>query len=179
VIPNPLHPAVVHFPIVFAVLLPLVAAGGLWMIRRGAAPRRAWLLPALLAGALALSAFVALKTGEAQEDRVERVLRQGAIHGHEEAAELFLVLSGVVFVVAGVGLAGGVVGRAARIVATIGAVGLVGAGYRVGQSGGELVYTHGAANAYVQPQTGTYGGTATPRDSSDTRRGEEVREHER
>lgn len=171
-IPNPLHPAVVHFPIVFAVLLPLVAAGALWMIRRGAAPRRAWLLPALLAAGLSLSAFVALRTGAAQEDRVERVVRGGAIHGHEEAAELFLVLSGVVLVVAGVGFAGGVVGRAARIVATIGAVGVLGAGYRVGQSGGELVYTHGAANAYVQPQSGTYGGAATAPS-------EEAREHER
>lgn len=158
-IPHPLHPAVVHFPIVFAVLLPVAAAVALWMIRRGAAPRRAWLLPAGLAGALALSAFVALRTGEAQEDRVERVVPRGAVGGHEEAAELFLVLSGVVLAVAAVGFARGTVGQAARIVATMGAVGLLGAGYRVGASGGELVYRHGAASAYTGP-SGSYGGAA-------------------
>jgi hypothetical protein len=35
-IPQPLHPAVVHFPIVLALLLPVVAIIALIMIRRGA-----------------------------------------------------------------------------------------------------------------------------------------------
>ena len=152
-IPNPLHPAIVHFPIVFAVLLPLVAIGALWMIRRGAAARRAWLFPVALAGALALSAFVAVQTGKAQEERVEDAVGERPLESHEESAELFLVLSGVLFVVAGVGLAPGVTGRAARVVATLGAVGVLGAGYTVGRSGGELVYRHGAASVYTS-QTG-------------------------
>lgn len=150
-IPNPLHPAIVHFPIVFAVLLPLVAIGALWMIRRGATARRAWLLPVALAGALALSAFVAVQTGKAQEERVEDAVGKRPMESHEESAELFLVLSGVLFVVAGVGLVPGVTGRAARIVATLGAVGVLGAGYTVGRSGGDLVYRHGAASVYTSP----------------------------
>jgi hypothetical protein len=149
VIPNPLHPAVVHFPIVFAVLLPFIAAGALWAIRRGTTPRRAWLFPLALAAALTLSSVVALKSGQAQEDRVENIVGERAVHGHEEAAELFLVLSGVLLAVAVVGLAPGLAGRAARIVATVGALGLLGAGYRVGASGGELVYRHGAASVYA------------------------------
>jgi len=32
-LPNPLQPAVVHFPVVLAFLLPLFARGGLWRIR--------------------------------------------------------------------------------------------------------------------------------------------------
>jgi len=44
-LPNPLHPAVVHFPIVLALLLPIFAIGALWTIRRGARPRRAWGIP--------------------------------------------------------------------------------------------------------------------------------------
>ena len=163
-IPNPLHPAIVHFPIVFAVLLPLVAIGALWMIRRGATARRAWLLPVALAGALALSAFVAVQTGKAQEERVEDAVGKRPLESHEESAELFLVLSGVLLVVAGVGLVPGVTGRAARIVATLGAMGVLGAGYTVGRSGGELVYRHGAASVYTS-QTGageTIGTKATP-----------------
>jgi uncharacterized membrane protein len=148
-IPDPLHPAVVHFPIVLVVLLPLMAAGALWAIRRGTAPRRAWAFPLAGAGALALSAFVAVQSGQAQQERVERVVGDRPLESHEEAAELFLVLSGVLLVIAGVGLAPGVTGRAARMVAALGAVGLLGAGYRVGASGGELVYRHGAASAYA------------------------------
>jgi hypothetical protein len=149
VIPNPLHPAVVHFPIVFAVLLPFIAAGALWAIRRGTTPRRAWLFPLVLAAALTLSAVVAVKSGQAQEDRVENIVGERAVHGHEEAAELFLVLSGVLLAVAVVGLTPGLVGRAARIVATLGTLAVLGAGYRVGASGGELVYRHGAASVYA------------------------------
>lgn len=148
-IPNPLHPAIVHFPIVFAVLLPLVAAYALWAIHRGSAPRRAWTLPLVLATGLVVSAFVAVQTGDAQQERVERVVGDRPLHGHEEAAELFLVLSGVLLVVTGVGLAPGVAGRAARAVATLGTVGVLAAGYRVGASGGELVYRLGATSAYT------------------------------
>ncbi len=43
-LPNPLHPALVHFPIVLMVLLPVSAVVALWAIRRGAQPTRAWLV---------------------------------------------------------------------------------------------------------------------------------------
>jgi hypothetical protein len=169
VIPNPLHPAVVHFPIVFAVLLPFIAVGALWAIRRGTTPRRAWLFPLVLAVALTLSAVVAVKSGQAQEDRVENTVGEGLVHGHEEAAELFLVLSGALLAVAVVGLTPGLVGRAARIVATLGTLAVLGAGYRVGASGGELVYRHGAASVYAlqHSQTGVGGAPATRGTRSD------------
>lgn len=145
----PLHPLVVHFPIVLCVLLPIFVAGAFWAIRKGTTPRRAWAVPLAVAAALALSAFVAVETGEDQEDRVERVVSDRTMHGHEEAAERFLLMSGVLLLVAGVGLARGVVGRAARLATAVGAVGLVAAGAQVGHSGGTLVYREGAASAYA------------------------------
>jgi hypothetical protein len=72
-----------------------------------------------------------------------------AIHGHEEAAERFLVLSGVLLLVAAVGLAPRTVGEAARLLTAVGPLGLLAAGVQVGHSGGELVYRHGAASAYT------------------------------
>jgi uncharacterized membrane protein len=150
----PLHPLVVHFPIVLVVLLPISVIVALWAIRKGATPRRIWAVPLAVAAALSLSAWVATQTGEAQEDRVERVVGEDALHGHEESAERFLVLSGVLVLVAAGGLARGVVGRAARLVTAAGALGLVGAGVQVGHSGGELVYVHGAASAYTDPAVG-------------------------
>jgi uncharacterized membrane protein len=148
-LPSPLHPAVVHFPIVFSVLLPLAAIGALWFIRKGSAPLRAWAFPMALAVGLTGSAWVALQTGEAEEERVEAFVAEAAIHEHEEAAERFLLVAGVVTLVAGAGLLSGMFGSAARLVATAGTAVVLLAGVQVGHAGGELVYEHGAAQAYV------------------------------
>lgn len=150
-LPEPLHPAIVHFPIVLAALLPIFAVGALWAIRRGAIPLRAWAIPVALAAGLAGSAWLAVETGEAQEDRVEAVVGEEVLHEHEEAGERFLVLSGVLLLVAAGGLFGGTPGTAARYVATLGSFLLVFAAIQVGEAGGELVYRHGAASAYASP----------------------------
>lgn len=149
-LPDPLHPAIVHFPIVFMILLPIAAAVALWAIRRGSRVRAAWAVPIGFAAALTLSAWLAVETGEAQEDRVEAAVTKRAIHPHEEAAERFLLLSGVLLVISGAGLLGGRLGRLARLATIAGAVGVAGAGAQVGHTGGKLVYQYGAASAYTQ-----------------------------
>ena len=174
----PLHPLVVHFPIVLAVLLPISVVVALWAVRKGATARRVWALPLAFAAALTLSAWVAVQTGESQEDRVEDVVGEAALHGHEEAAERFLVLSGVLCLIAAVGLARGTIGSAARLVTAAGAIGLVVAGAQVGHSGGTLVYRHGAASAYAKPsarderttgRTGEVSTSVAQRDERDDR----------
>lgn len=145
----PLHPLVVHFPIVLTFLLPISILVALLVIRKGTTARRAWAIPLALAAALSLSAYVAVETGENEEDRVERVVGDAAIHGHEEGAERFMVLSAALFVVAAAGLLPRNAGRAARLVAAVGSVGLVLSAAQVGHSGGALVYEHGAAGAYA------------------------------
>ncbi|MDH3207440.1 MAG: hypothetical protein OEO79_12640 [Gemmatimonadota bacterium] len=160
-LPEPLHPAVVHFPIVFATLLPVSALVALWMIRRGAEARRAWALPFVLALALTGSSWVAIETGEAEEDRVENIVGDAPLHAHEEAAERLLLIAGLVSLVAGVGLLSGTVGTAARLVATAGTVVVLAAGVQVGSLGGELVYEHGAAAAYTT-ESGTPAGPTWP-----------------
>lgn len=139
-LPSPLHPAIVHFPIVFTILLPLVALGALWAIRRGARPVRAWAVPVVAAAALSLSAWVAVQTGEADEERAEEIAGEQVLHAHEEAAERFLLLTGGVVVLMAAGLLRGPLGRAGRVVASTAALGLVLAGYQVGHSGGRVVF---------------------------------------
>jgi len=148
--PEPLHPAVVHLPVAFAVLAPFAALAALVAIRAGWLPARAWIAIVALQALLAGSAWVAVETGEEQEERVERVVEKRIIHEHEEAAERFLALAVVTFVVSAAGLlrgTGGTVGRIATI--ALGAIVLAGA-VSTGHSGGELVYRHGAANAYLE-----------------------------
>lgn len=148
-LPEPLHPAIVHFPIVLGILLPISALATLWAIRRGAAPRKAWAITVAVAGALFVASFVAVRTGEAEEDRVEHVVSEATLHEHEEAGERFLLLSGVLALIMAAGLAGGTVGSAGRWLGTAGTAVLVVAAVQVGSEGGELVYEQGAASAYV------------------------------
>lgn len=150
-LPQPLHPAVVHLPMAIVVLLPFAALAALIMIRRGAAPRAAWAWVVALSILLAGTSWLAVETGESQEDAVEEVVGDAAIHAHEEAAERFLPLTAAAVLLLGAGLARGRVGRFGRLAGLAGTLVLLFAGYRVGHSGGELVYTHGAAQAYAGP----------------------------
>ncbi len=152
-LPSPLHPAIVHLPIALVLLLPFFALGAQVAIARGASPLRTWGLAAALAALLSVSAFVALETGEQQEDRVESIVPEPAFERHEESAEQFLTLSLAVLGVAALGLLRGRAGNAARWIATAGSVALLAAGVAVGHSGGELVYRFGAASAYVEART--------------------------
>lgn len=168
-LPSPLHPLMVHLPIALTVLVPLFAIGAMWAIRRGVAFQRAWGLAVGMLAMLFLSGWLALQTGQQEEERVEDVVAESAIEVHEEAAEGFLVWTGVVLLIAAAGLLRGRSGAVARGVATLGTLMLVGAGYNVGHSGGNLVYREGAGMAYASP--------ATPGSSSSERSRDE--EHEK
>ncbi len=152
-LPNPLHPSVVHFPIVFMAVLPLIAAVVLWRLHDGA-KLRTWGYVTLTAALVVGSGWVALRTGENEEDTVEQVVAEEPLHAHEEAAETFMLGAWIVLGLAVVGFAPGIAGRSARWVAFLGSLGLVGLGWRVGDLGGKLVYEHGAASAYAQPAAG-------------------------
>ena len=162
----PLHPLIVHFPIVLTFLLPISIVAALWAVRKGTPPRRGWSFPVIVAAALAVSALVASRTGESEEERVERVVAENAIETHEEAAERFVVLSGVLLVVSLAGFLPRTVGQAARIVTTAGALGLVAAGVQVGHSGGTLVYREGAASAYTNAAAPAGERASAPREIS-------------
>lgn len=146
-LPDPLHPAIVHFPIVLMFLLPISAIAALWAIGRGTRVLTAWAVPIAVAAALTLSSWVATETGESQGEAVEQRVPEQFLEAHEEAAELFLALAGAVLAITVAGMLKGRAGGAVRIAATVASVALLVPGYRVGHSGGALVYTHGAAGA--------------------------------
>jgi hypothetical protein len=102
-----------------------------------------------VAAALSLSSWVAVETGEGEEEKVETVVAESAIHQHEEGGERLLVLSGVLLLVTAGGLLGGAPGRIARLGAIAGALALAAVVAQVGHTGGQLVYRDGAASAYT------------------------------
>lgn len=150
-IPDPLHPAVVHFPMALAALVPLLALLAALAIARGALPRRAWAGVVVLQVLLVASAWLSLETGEEEEERVEEVVEHRLIHEHEEAAERFMVLAGAAVAVYAAGLLGGRAGGVARVASLAAGAAVLAAGVATGHLGGELVYKHGAAAAYAAP----------------------------
>jgi uncharacterized membrane protein len=153
-IPDPLHPALVHLPIAFAVLAPFFAAAIALAIRAGAFSSRFWAAVVLFQALLAGSAWLGVETGEREEERVERVVAESHIEEHEEAAEFFLWAAAAVVLISGTGLLAGSAGGAGRLVTVLAAAAVLAAAIRVGHSGGELVYVHGAAAAYAKPASG-------------------------
>lgn len=148
-LPDPLHPAIVHLPIALAILIPGLALLGMILISKGFLPVRAWGLVVLLQVLLLGSGWLALETGEDQEERVERVVAESHIEDHEEAAERFLLFTGLGLLALGTGLLPERAGTTGRVVGVLAAVGVFAAGVSVGHTGGDLVYKHGAASAYV------------------------------
>jgi uncharacterized membrane protein len=149
--PEPLHPAMVHFPIVLAFLSPIAAAAVLWAIQSGRLTKRAWLHVLIIQIAVLASGWLAAEAGEDEEERVERVIAEKHIEEHEEAAERFLAIAGVTLALSVAGLLGNPFGAVARGLTLAASLASAVAVAGVGHSGGELVYRHGAAAAYTQP----------------------------
>lgn len=153
-LPDPLHPAVVHFPLALAALTPAFALLAWIAIARLGQPRSVWAGVVLLAALLAGSAWLAVETGEDEEERVEEVVAERYVEAHHESADRVPWLGAATAVVALLGLVRGrwgAIGRGATLVVSL--VTLV-AAVDAGRLGGELVYEHGAASAY----TGAAGG---------------------
>ncbi|MCP5043191.1 MAG: hypothetical protein GY944_19365 [bacterium] len=149
-IPDPLHPFIVHFPIVLAAGLPFLAAAAFWAIRSERLPRRSWIVVLALQVLLLCSAWLAVETGERDEERVEQIVAEQPLEDHEEAAERLLAIVALGVPLSIAGLLAGPVGSINRgLVVLMALIALVSAG-ETGRLGGKLVYRHGAANAYAE-----------------------------
>lgn len=163
------HPKVVHLPIALSLLMPLVCAGLLLAWMRNLLPRRTWIVAVVLQAFLAGSGFVAMQSGEAEEETVEALVAEARIEAHEEAAEIFtwsavaaLFLFAVALLLPGEALA-----QKVAMAATAASLVVLFLGYRTGQAGGSLVYEHGAASAYTSSAPGIGQAPGTFADTDD------------
>jgi uncharacterized membrane protein len=166
----PLHPKIVHLPIALAVLMPLMSVGLLVAWWREWLPARTWWIAIALQGVLFGASWVAMETGETDEEKVEEVVEESAIHTHEERAEQFFWASGGVLALMVLPMV--IPGRSRRrwlaVGAAAGTVVVFWLGARVGEAGGALVYEHGAGQVHSQSQeTGGGGGGASPEAEED------------
>jgi uncharacterized membrane protein len=170
-LPDPLHPAIVHFPIVLSLLLPLVALSAILVIRRRASPRPVWSVVVVVATLLAASSWLAVQTGESDEELVEEAVAEQPVERHEEDGERLLILSGLLAVVILTGLVTGRYGVFFRYAGLAAAVLVAASGIATGRSGGALIYEHNAARVYSQGGSlaGDNGGRVDDRNGEDER----------
>lgn len=146
----PLHPAIVHLPLGLAFLLPALALGLAWALWTGRVRPRAWAVLVALQTILLAAGIVAMKTGEREEDRVERLVPETAIEEHEALAEQFLWATGATLGISALVLVlpWPATRRMALLLTVAGAIAVTAAAVRVGHAGGRLVYVHNAGAAY-------------------------------
>ncbi len=161
--PNPLHPAVVHFPIVLLLLGAVVAIAAVFYRKHG--------VPALAAGLLVLGAlgtWAAVQSGESDGGLVENTSPQvnSLVDAHETWAKRTLTIS----VLAAFAAGGSAllarwprIGRAVAIVAAVVSGAAAYGVYETGHRGGALVYRHGAG---VEIASTTAAASEAPKDSA-------------
>lgn len=149
----PLHPALVHLPLGIAFLLPLLGLGLLVAIIRGWLPRSAWAVLVLTSVVALGSAFAAAKTGERDEERVEKIVGQAAFERHEDAAHAFILALGLITALSAGSffLKKDAAFRVAMAVLSLAYFGVMAMGMSAGRHGGELVYKLGAAGPGPAP----------------------------
>lgn len=144
----PLHPLVVHFPIVLGILIPLIALPLWWAIKKGLWPQRVWIVLVALTLAYGASSLVAVELGEHDEDKVEKVVSEEVIEEHEEAGEMIPWVAGALFVISAAGFALKRSHHARLVFAILSFAAIIPLAI-TGHTGGELVYKYGAAKAHV------------------------------
>ena len=154
----PLHPVLVHFPMALAALMPLAALAA-WVFGLRSNPgkgRKYWAAIVALQALLAVSSFLAVQAGEKDEERVEKVLAsEDPLESHAEKGEVFMKTAGAGLLITALGLAPGLLGLAGRVGGGIATVVILVLGIQVGHSGGQLVYKHGAAAAFIAGGAGS------------------------
>ncbi len=148
----PLHPLLVHLPLGLVIILPLISFWALLARRREDSPGTIWALVVVLHAVLAVSTWIAAEVGERKVHIAEQVVEQQIIARHADAGDYLQIATLLAFLVALVGVARGRMGRTGRCVSTALACGMLFLGCYAGRTGGELVYQHGAADAYVHPE---------------------------
>jgi uncharacterized membrane protein len=170
----PVHPLIVHLPMALAVLIPILSFGVIWWVARSAQAFGAWKIVIASYAILIGTGLVAMKTGENEEAVVENRVAESLIEDHEERAEIFLWIAGfaAALAVGALFVKNESTRRTVMIASAIGSLAVAGAGAWTGHAGGELVYKHGAAAAYAQPQGNNpqavgEGATATEEEEDD------------
>jgi uncharacterized membrane protein len=161
----PLHPILVHFPVVLSILLPPIILIAWLASVRTTSGRKAWVAVTVFHALLLASTFAAVQTGEEDEERVEKALAsEDPLETHEEKGEFLLKVTGASLLVTALGLAPGMLGLAGKALGSLASLSILFLAIQTGHSGGKLVYQHGAAAAFATPSAASEDSQESMRD---------------
>lgn len=165
-IPDPLHPAVVHFPIVLIILGTLLSVLTI-LTRRGALPQFTAVILILAAGAAQLAVMTG---GDQADDVIQRMPGAKAlVRVHAEWGERTRLVAVIAAVAAVVALAFYRFVRVRRVFALITTIIAAGACYcafEAAEHGAEMVYHHGVGVQVAPNAPGAPPGSTSPASES-------------
>lgn len=144
----PLHPIIVHFVISLGVGVPFIGFGLWYAIRKNWVDEKFWRLAVLCSFLYALIAVAAVQLGEADDDRVKKVVAKELIEHHEETAEAVPWIGGVLTLLALAACRGRHAAKLQLVFSVAGLLAIVPL-VNAGHTGGELVYKYGASAAHL------------------------------
>lgn len=135
-------------------MVPIVALAVALAIRRGRCPKLLWALVIALQAVVLTGGLAASRTGETDRRHTLMIVGSAKLDGHAREAARFNLSAGIAL---GLGIAAALPGPAglsgvARLAAATASAANGALAFFVGHSGGELVYRHGAAEAYRKPE---------------------------
>lgn len=147
---TPFHPVIVHIPLVISLIMPILVLIFAVMIKLNKLSPRGWLVIIGFQLMTTISGYVALESGEIEEDIVEKIVDKKYINEHENAAEIYVgsTVLVLVFCIAVFFISEKLQLKMQILIALL-AIASSALGYRAGKYGGELVYKYGAASAYL------------------------------
>lgn len=145
----PLHPAVVHFPLVLSLLIPLSIVA-IVIFGRRVNSKPLWLTPAALAVGAALTAYLSMKWGGDDWEKVVAIVGEGPLGEHADSGQRFAY---ALYALAALTPVLGFVKGRVRLGVSCLCVGLgaiaVALGVKAGHTGGQVVYEFGGAAAHM------------------------------
>lgn len=142
---TPLHPFIVHLPIGFSALLPLLAVAGYVSILRGWIPARGWGAVVAVQALICVVSLVAMETGEQDLVRVEGFVPAEPLEEHAGRAQIFYIGAWILLGISAAGLFPKRAGAVFQLLTCVAVAVQLTLVLWVGKAGGDLVYLHGAA----------------------------------
>jgi len=154
----PLHPMVVHFPIVLSVLIPLAMIAVIAASKKITNQRAAWAVIFGFCVLLTVSSVISMKLGEREEEKVEKVVSEQIVENHAEWAEDFVWATFLPLLFTGLMLKKK--HPSLKYLAAASGVAVLALGVITGHEGAELVYQHNAGKVYLSAAASSGGGSA-------------------
>jgi len=147
----PIHPLVTHLPLGLSVLIPLLILVFMILIKLEKVSPKLWMIVLGFQVLMTVSGYITIETGETEEEIVKEVVGKKNIALHEADGEKFVGATVITLVLSiGSFFIDPKFRFRTHIAVLLASIFSFALAVNVGRSGAELVYKHGAGEAYLR-----------------------------